>query len=109
MVLTGEIHKSIEIPSDIKYIKKVSFEILEHLKRLKIDKSIRFDVRLAVEEAVRNAIEHGHKRDKNLRVIITYTVNKDRAEIEVEDQGKGFDVVNVPDPRTGDNIMKGSG
>ena len=109
MALTKEVHKRIEIPSDIKYIKRVSHEILEHLKCLKIDKSIQFDVRLATEEAVRNAIEHGHKYDRTLPIIVTYTVDKNRVEIEVEDKGKGFDVINVPDPRVGNNIMKGGG
>jgi len=103
------IDKKIEIPSDIRYIKKISTEILGHLQRLKIDKSIQFDVRLAVEEAVRNAIEHGHHYDKKLLIAISYSVNKDNVEVEVEDKGRGFDLKKIPDPRTEEYIMKEGG
>ena len=109
MALTKEVHKRIEIPSDIKYIKRVSHEILGYLKCLKIDKSIQFDVRLATEEAVRNAIEHAHKYDRSFPIIVAYVVDKNRVEIEVEDKGRGFDVMNVPNPTVGDNLMKSGG
>ena len=103
------IKKKIEIPSEIKYIKRISQEILGHLKNLNVDDSIHFDVRLCVEEAVRNSIEHGHSLDKNLPIVLTYTVDKDKIKIEIEDQGKGFDVKKVPNPGEDENIFKGSG
>lgn len=103
------IEKRIEIPSKIKYIKRISQEILAHLQRLKIDKSIQFDVRLAVEEAVRNAMEHGHSHGEDLPVTVLYTIDKDAIKIDVEDKGEGFDLKKVPDPRTGDNLLKGGG
>lgn len=103
------IDKKIEIPSDIEYIKKVSKEILRHLQHLKIDKSIQFDIRLVVEEAVRNGIEHGNNYNKHLPITVSYTLDKDKIEIEVEDRGKGFDLKKVPDPRTKAQIMKEGG
>jgi serine/threonine-protein kinase RsbW len=109
MALTEKVNKKIEIPSDIRYIKKISKEILELLQRQGVDKSVQFDVRLAVEEAVRNAIEHGHQYDKKLPITVSYAVAEDRIEIEVEDRGKGFDVKQIPDPRTEEHIMKEGG
>lgn len=106
---TEKISKKIEIPSEIGYIRKVSTEILEHLQRLRIDESIQFDVRLAVEEAVRNAIEHGHHRNKDLPIAVSYEVDKDKIEIEVEDRGEGFDLKKIADPRTRENLMKEGG
>jgi len=104
-----EYNKRTEIPSDIRYIKKISKEILKHLQHRKIDEYIQFDVRLATEEAIRNAIIHGNHSNKKLPVAVSYTVNKDKIEIEVEDRGEGFDVKNIPDPRTKDYIMKEGG
>jgi serine/threonine-protein kinase RsbW len=106
---TEKINKNIEIPSDIRYIKKVSNEILKLLEHFGVDKSFQFDVRLAVEEAIRNAIEHGHRYEKELPITISYTVDKDKIEVVVEDKGRGFDLKKVPDPRMEDNITKEGG
>lgn len=106
---TERINKKIEIPSELGYIRKVSTEILEHLHRLRIDESVQFDVRLAVEEAIRNAIEHGHRHNKDLSIAVSYEVDKDKIEIEVEDSGEGFDLEKIADPRARENLMKEGG
>ena len=103
------IEKKIEIPSETKYIKRVSHEILGYLQRFGINKSIQFDVRLAVEEAVRNSIEHGHFCDEVLPITVFYRVGKDKVTIRVEDKGEGFDLEKIPDPRKLDNLMRGNG
>jgi len=46
---------TIEIPSDIKQIKKVSKRILGVLKRTSLNNDTLFDIRLSFEEALRNA------------------------------------------------------
>lgn len=109
MTSTEKVTKRLEIPSEISYIKKISNEILRHLQRLKVDKSIQFDVRLSFEEALRNAIQHGNKYNKKLTVEVSYEVDEDKIEIEVADKGKGFDLTKVSDPRTKENIMKEGG
>jgi len=109
MSQTAKIDKRIEIPSDIGYIKKVSHELLEHLKRHGIDRSVQFDVRLAVEEAIRNAIEHGNNYNKELPVLIRYIVDSEKITVDVKDKGKGFHLKNVPDPREEDNLFEEGG
>ncbi|MDD5680722.1 MAG: ATP-binding protein [Candidatus Omnitrophica bacterium] len=106
---TAKIDKRIEIPSDVGYIKKVSYELLEHLKRYGVDKSVQFDVRLAVEEAVRNAIEHGNHYNKELPVVIRYIVDSKKITVEIEDKGEGFHLKNIPDPSEGDNLLHEGG
>ena len=103
------VNKSIEIPSDLGYIKQVSFEIMTYLERFKIEEAIQFDIRLVVEEAVRNAIEHGNCYDKSLPVKIPYHVSKDKFVIQIKDHGKGFDAAKVPDPRKEENLVKAGG
>ena len=69
----------------------------------------RFAVRLALEEAVANAVKHGHQGDPAKRVRVCYQVRPDRVLVEVEDQGAGFDPRRVPDPRDPENLDKPSG
>jgi serine/threonine-protein kinase RsbW len=66
-------------------------------------------VRLALEEAVANAVKHGHQGDPGKRVRICYQVRFDRVLMEVEDQGAGFDPARVPDPRDPENLDRTSG
>ena len=109
MAVAGAVNKKIEIPSEIRYIKKVSKDILNALRRFKVEESLQFDIRLCVEEAVRNAIEHGNVYNKKLPIHIFYSVSKDKFEVEIEDRGKGFDVKKVPDPTDQNNILKEGG
>jgi serine/threonine-protein kinase RsbW len=69
----------------------------------------RFAVRLALEEAVANAVKHGHRGDSTKRVRVGYQVRADRVLVEVEDRGAGFDPRRVPDPRDPENLDKPSG
>ncbi len=100
---------TIRIPSEIKYIKQVSTEILNALSPFGIDENRLFDIKLCVEEAVCNAIVHGNRIDKKLYVTVHYRINEDKIRIEIEDEGKGFDYNNLPNPTDKDSIMKGSG
>lgn len=101
---------AVKIPSDIAYIRKASSKVLESLERHGVsDESMLFDVKLSVEEAVRNAIVHGNKNDKNLPVKVSFWMDQNAITIEVEDRGKGFDYRNLPDPTVDANLEKNSG
>jgi len=103
------VNKKIEIPSDIGYIKKVSMEIIGRLESLGVEKAVQFDIRLAVEEALRNAIEHGNRFERDIPVKISYEIDDNAFRIEVEDQGKGFNAAKIPDPRKKENLVKEGG
>lgn len=68
-----------------------------------------FGIHLALEEAFINAITHGSGQDANKKIHIEYQVTSEKVEIAITDQGEGFDVNSLPDPRCGDNIYKTSG
>lgn len=97
------------IPSDISYIRKASAEIEDFLKSRSVDDSLVFDIRLCVEEAIKNAIIHGNRNDKKRAVFISYSLKGKRFEIEIEDQGNGFDPCKVPDPTLKENLLKAGG
>ncbi len=68
-----------------------------------------FGVRLALEEALVNAIKHGHKGDRNKEVHLRYQLSTDRILIEIEDQGPGFHMEDVPDPIAPENLERSCG
>ena len=69
------------------------------------DKDI-FGVRLALEEALVNAIKHGNQMDRSKKVTIVSVVQSERIEIHVTDEGIGFDPGDVPDPTAIENLER---
>jgi serine/threonine-protein kinase RsbW len=72
------------------------------------DKEI-FAIRLALEEALVNAIKHGHKYDPNKEVQLRYHLTPECLLAEIEDQGPGFKPEEVPDPCAPENLERSSG
>ena len=68
-----------------------------------------FVMRLAIEEAVVNAIKHGNKRDPNKRVFVRCQVDAQKVWLQIEDEGDGFVLAEVPDPTAEENLDKPSG
>lgn len=68
-----------------------------------------FAVRLAVEEALTNAINHGHADLPEEPVAFNWRVLPDRIEIEIVDRGPGFTPESAPDPTLDENIEKPTG
>jgi serine/threonine-protein kinase RsbW len=68
-----------------------------------------FAVRLALEEAVVNAIKHGHRGLPGELVQVSYLVAEEWLLMEVEDQGPGFNPSLVPDPLDDENLAEPSG
>jgi serine/threonine-protein kinase RsbW len=66
-------------------------------------------MRLALEEAVVNALRHGHRYDPAKQVRVRFRVDAFEALAEVEDEGPGFDFRRVPDPTAAENLFKPSG
>src|SRR5262249_43293465 len=67
------------------------------------------DLRLALEEAIVNAVKHGNGYDPAKRVQVRYSVSAERVLAEVEDQGTGFDPARVPDPTAPENLERSCG
>jgi serine/threonine-protein kinase RsbW len=68
-----------------------------------------FAIHLTLEEAFLNAVKHGNKMDPSKKVKVEYSVNEDKVEIFITDQGPGFKPESVEDPRFGENLFKPGG
>jgi serine/threonine-protein kinase RsbW len=98
-----------EFPSDFDAGCDVQRQILAEIERHGFNPNSIFATRLALEEAMVNAIKHGNKLDPGKRVVVEAKVTPQRVEIEIEDQGPGFTRSSVPDPTAEENLCKCSG
>ena len=84
-------------------------EFLDTLRTLGYDEGSVFAIRLALEEAINNGFRHGNKSDPAKVVRLDWSATEQRVQIEVEDEGEGFDPGAVPDPTAEENIEIPSG
>lgn len=106
MVSRIPIKNSMTIESTTCAAEKVSRRILSDLKKGDFPREDIFAVHLSLEEALSNALRHGNRMDVSKHIDVNYTVAEDRVEINVRDEGNGFNPDQVPDPRCGDNVYK---
>jgi serine/threonine-protein kinase RsbW len=98
-----------EIHSDLSEGHEVQKRIIAGIEKLGFDQESTFAIKLALEEALINAIKHGNKRDRKKKIHIEVRVTPKRAEIMIEDEGPGFRRADVPDPTAEENLCKCTG
>src|SRR5216684_3170056 len=102
----GHYSKDVVIPSDPVEARQVQEEIERQLKITLFNEKDIFSIKLALEEALVNAIKHGNNFDRNKKVRIAYSVNSERFDICITDEGNGFDPSDVPDPTAVENLER---
>lgn len=109
MRLAGGVAAEHVIPSVVAEAQRIQDQILDLLRQNAFSERDSFAIKLAVEEAVVNAIRHGNQFDPGKKVRITYHVVGDTFFIRICDEGRGFDPDAVPDPTREENLEKPSG
>ena len=99
----------VTIPSDYGAGRDVQDRILADLQRHNFTTDNTFAVRIALEEAMVNAIKHGNALDPAKKVHVESRITPKRAEITIEDEGPGFDRSAIPNPTHDDNIERPCG
>jgi len=97
------------IPSDTARGREVQEQIVSGMEQRGFSPRDVFGVRLALEEALVNAIKHGNRMDPNKSVQIDWTLSESGVRVVIEDEGDGFDVSDVPDPTDDENLDKPGG
>lgn len=109
MVYGLPISRSVILPSTPAAIVDVCKQVISNLEANKFSEEDVFAVHLCLEEAFVNAVKHGNRMEPSKAVKIDYSVDRDKIEISMTDEGKGFDPHVVPDPRYGDNLFRPAG
>jgi serine/threonine-protein kinase RsbW len=97
------------IPSDTARGREVQEQIVSGMEQRGFPPRDVFGVRLALEEALVNAIKHGNRMDPDKSVQIDWTLSEAGVRIVIEDEGEGFQVADVPDQTDDENLDKPGG
>ncbi len=97
------------LPSHIEAVADAAAAVADFVKSCGLGEQAAFGVDMAVREAVTNAMVHGNQEDETKSVEVVSSCLENAVEIEVSDQGEGFDPTSVPDPTDPANILKTSG
>ncbi|MFP4354990.1 MAG: ATP-binding protein [Phycisphaerae bacterium] len=89
--------------------KQLQQKILSEIDKYDYDQCAVFAIRLAMEEALNNAIRHGNAGDPSKKVEVEYEVSPEKVMIQITDEGVGFIPEKVPDPTADENLEKPSG
>jgi serine/threonine-protein kinase RsbW len=99
----------ISFPSDTSKGQEAQERIIDCMQKMQYSEKDIFGMRLALEEALVNAIKHGNGMDPNKQVRVTCRVDEQEARVTIEDEGPGFDPEDVPDPTSEENLEKPGG
>jgi serine/threonine-protein kinase RsbW len=98
-----------ELPSDVSLMNGVLQYLIERVSKLGLIKPERSNLFVALDEAFVNAVKHGNRNDPRKLVRITAELSAKEARFTVEDEGEGFNIQEIPDPRDPANLFKTSG
>src|SRR5262245_10749279 len=100
---------NVTISSDMAEARRVQADIERALQQVQFNEHDIFAIKLALEEALVNAIKHGNQMDRSKHVHVTCHVHTDRFDVQITDEGPGFDPGDVPDPTAPENLERPCG
>jgi serine/threonine-protein kinase RsbW len=106
---SGPASFKITIPSEFPAGRDVQKRIVDKITRLGFTSQSQFGIKVALEEALINAIKHGNREHPKKKVRIAVKATPKQLEIVIEDEGPGFNRKHVPDPTLKENLEKCTG
>lgn len=99
----------ISIPSDTTAARQIQEDVEQALLDQQYEERERFGIRLALEEALVNAIKHGNQLDNSKKVHVRCRISPERCDIHIRDEGPGFNPEAVPNPMDPENLERDCG
>lgn len=107
-VAEGELELS--FPSDVRHLGPAVEEVVRVAERLGLSGSrARLNLRVAVGEALSNAVLYGNRQDPDKTVRVAARFSAGAVRVSVADEGEGFDPEDVGDPTLPENRGRSSG
>lgn len=103
----------LHLPSDVLRIEDAVEQVVARCRRtLELERRasrVRMNLRVALAEALSNAMLYGNGADESKRVRVELTVTAQAIITRVTDEGPGFNYEDVPDPTTPESLLKPDG
>lgn len=101
---------TVAVPSELEFVEHTVDLVARHCLACGLSvKAVRFNLRVALSEALANAIVYGNRLDPGKQVHIAICLVGQSVQVHVRDQGEGFDPNGIPDPRSRDCIERVAG
>ena len=98
MTEAKDFHLKESLASDLKQVNPFIDRVFEELaQRVNAEEKL-FRVKLALEEALTNAMRHGNGLHHSRKVTVSISLKDNQIHLDIKDQGNGFNVKSVPDP-----------
>jgi serine/threonine-protein kinase RsbW len=101
--------KKIVFPSNLARGVDVVEQVLAEIESAGFTTTALFAVRLALDEALANAIRHGNQSDESKNVVVEYNVDGEAFNVSICDEGPGFNPDAIPDPTLDENLERPCG
>ena len=98
------------LPGEIKAIAPFIDNVMSIIKEMGCASGREFEIELALNEALSNAIKHGSAHDPSKHIQCCVACDHERGMlIVVRDPGPGFDPASIPNPVVGQNLFSTGG
>ena len=101
------------LPSDVLRIEDAVEKVIARCQRtIELERRasrVRMNLRVALAEALSNAMLYGNGADRSKRVRVELTITAGAIITRVTDEGTGFDYEDIPDPTTPESLLKPDG
>jgi len=98
-----------ELPSELHLLGGMVFYLTEEMFKHGIISLNEINAKIALVEALTNAMEHGNKLDPQKKVRIIAEFSQEQAVFTIEDEGEGFNYEEVKDPTDKENLFRPRG
>ena len=98
-----------KLPMDLTIVNPFLDKISGNILALAGSEEEVFKVKLALEEALTNAMRHGNALDPAKAVTVNIEAPREKIILNVHDEGQGFDFADIPDPTSSDCANRPSG
>jgi len=99
----------LDVASRFEMLDVVQTVLLQGCAIVGFDEEATHHLNVAIRESVVNAIKHGNRQDEAKRVELLFSLNDGSLEVQVRDEGSGFEPDSLPDPLAPENILKAYG
>lgn len=102
--------QQLSFPAGAAEMEKALQELLGDIQKTKLRCGDLDEIRLALREALNNALKHGSRLDSTKKIHFAYRCDpRQGLWVMVRDEGSGFNPEGVPDPTTPENLDRTGG